>query len=129
MLVTCVLEISHAVDLSQVLYVCDLCYCMCVTCVIVYVCDLCTRNITCCRPVLNLVCCDLCYCMVCIVRSHSLCSWDGLKETKPFKIKGLFTYVFYITIVIIHNMCAQLLTLQNGVYSQDLYYRVITRFY
>ena len=46
--VTCVIEISHAVDLSRVLHVCDLCYCMCVTCVIVYVCDLCTRNITCC---------------------------------------------------------------------------------
>ena len=64
MCVICVIEISHAVDLSRVLYVCDLCYCMCVTCVIVYVCALCTRNIICCRPVLNLVSVCLSYCMV-----------------------------------------------------------------
>ena len=58
------------------------------------------------------------------LRSRSPCSWAGLNE-----IKGLLTYVFDVTIVIMRNMRAQLLTFQNGVYSQDLYYRVITRFY
>ena len=38
---------------------------------------------------------------------------------KPFKIKVLLTYVFYVTIVIMHNIHAQLLTFQNGVFSQD----------
>ena len=47
----------------------------------------------------------------------------------PFKIKGLLTYVFDVTIVMMRNMRAQLLMFQNGIYSQDLYYRVITRFH
>ena len=43
-----------------------------------------------------------------VVRSRSLGSWVGLK--KPFK---LLKHVFYITIVIMHNMQTQLLTFQN----------------
>ena len=37
---------------------------------------------------------------------------------KSFKIKVLLTYAFYITIVIMRNMRAQLLMFQNGVISQ-----------
>ena len=48
---------------------------------------------------------------------------------KPFKIKELSTYVLYVTIVIMCNMHVQLLTFQNGVFSQDSCYSVITRFY
>ena len=33
----------------------------------------------------------------------------GLAQTKPFKIKALLTYVFYITSVIVYNMLSQLL--------------------
>ena len=46
-----------------------------------------------------------------VVCSRSLGSWVGLK--KPFKIKVLLKHVFYITIVIMHNMQTQLLTFQN----------------
>ena len=48
---------------------------------------------------------------------------------KPFKIKVLLTYVFYVTTVIMHNMRAQLLTFQNDVLSQDSCNSVITKFY
>ena len=48
---------------------------------------------------------------------------------KPFKIKALLTYVIYVTIVSMCNMCAQLLMFQNGVFSQDSCNSVITRFY
>ena len=48
---------------------------------------------------------------------------------KPFKIKALSTYVFYVTIVIMCNMRAQLLTFQNGIFSQDSCFSVISRFY
>ena len=48
---------------------------------------------------------------------------------KPFKIKALSTYVLYVTIVIMRNVRAQLLTFQNGVFSQDSCNSVITRFY
>ena len=48
---------------------------------------------------------------------------------KPFKIKGLSTYVFYVTIVNLHNMRARLLTFQNGILSQDLCSRANTWFY
>ena len=37
---------------------------------------------------------------------------------KPFKIKVLLTYVFYVTIVIMRNRHAQLLTFQNGVFAK-----------
>ena len=48
---------------------------------------------------------------------------------KPFKIKVLLTYVFYVTTVIMRNMCRQLLTFQNGVFSQDSFCSINTRFY
>ena len=56
--------------------------------------------------------------------SRSLGSWVGLKEA--IKIKVLSTYVFYVTIVIMRNMRAQLVTFQNGVFSLDLCYGVNT---
>ena len=62
-----------------------------------------------------------------IVHSRSLGSWVGLK--KLFKIKVLLTYVFYVTIVIMCNMRAQLLMFQNGVFSLDSCYGVNTWFY
>ena len=49
---------------------------------------------------------------------------------KLFKIIVLLTYVFDVTIVILHNVRAQLLTFQNGVFSQDLCYSsVISKVY
>ena len=63
-------------------------------------------------------------CNLAIVRSRSSCGWAGLNE-----IKALSTHVLYVTIVIMRNMCAQLLTFQNDVFSQDSCYSVITRFY
>ena len=41
----------------------------------------------------------------------------------------LLTYVFYITIVIVRNMRAQLLTFQNGIFSLESCYGVDTWFY
>ena len=38
-------------------------------------------------------------------------------------------YVFYVTTVIMRNMRGQLLTFQDGVFSQDSFYSVNTRFY
>ena len=48
---------------------------------------------------------------------------------KPFKIKVLLTYVFYVITIITRNMRGQLLTFQNGVFSQDSFCSVNTRFY
>jgi len=50
--------------------------------------------------------------MVCLC---SLGSWVGVS-----KIKELLTYVFYM-----RNMPTQLLTFQNGVFSQDSCYRLM----
>ena len=48
---------------------------------------------------------------------------------KPFKIKVLLTYVFYVTTVIMRNMRGQLLMFQNGVFSQDSFCSINIRFY
>ena len=53
----------------------------------------------------------------------------GWFKRSHFKIKVLSTYVFYVTIVIMHNMRAQLLTFQNGVFSLESCYGVDTWFY
>ena len=46
---------------------------------------------------------------VTIVRSRLLCSWGGLNEA--IQDQSVSTHVFYVTILIMHNMHAHLLTL------------------
>ena len=50
---------------------------------------------------------------------------SGWLKTKSFKIKGLSTYDFYVTILIMRKMRTQLLTFRNVVFSQDLSYSVV----
>ena len=52
----------------------------------------------------------VCYRNVCtIVGSRSLCSWGSLNEAN--QNQSVSTHVFYVTILIMHNMHAHLLTL------------------
>ena len=44
-----------------------------------------------------------------VVGSRSLCSWAGLNEA--IQDQSILTHVFYVTIIIMHNMHAHLLTL------------------
>ena len=62
------------------------------------------------------------------MHSRSLCGWVGLnKVIQDQSVTDI--YAFYITVVIMRNMRAQLLTFQTGVFSQDLCYNVTIRFY
>ena len=52
-------------------------------------------------------------CIVYIVGSHSLCSWASLNEA--IQDQSILMHVFYVTILIMHNMRAHLLTLAKMV--------------